>query len=108
MYTITPDQLESITDVECAFGTTRLLPNWNDIPEEFVHGNAFTRLASSLFYGTELPDIELIFNEGFQDSAAALNRAVRAHLQSRAPMHEHKIAGVGYLMSKVFRIQSRQ
>jgi len=36
--------------------------------------------------------------EGF--TPEMLNRAVRSHLQSYGPKHEHKIAGVGYMMSR--------
>lgn len=33
-YTLTPEQVRSVTDVEQAFGTTRLLPDWDDIPTD--------------------------------------------------------------------------
>lgn len=98
-YTITPSDLSSITDVELAFSTERLLPVWNDIPEEFKRGNLYTKLASAIFYGSELPECEIEMKEGFDPSA--LNRAVRAHLKSFGPKHEHKIAGVGFMVAQV-------
>ncbi|WP_213664188.1 hypothetical protein [Stutzerimonas stutzeri] len=96
-YTLTAEQVCSVTDVEQAFGTMRLLPDWDDIPKDFKEGNCYTATVEAIFCGTELPKgtIELIDNV----SPAALNKCVRAHLQSFGPKHEHKIAGVAYLMS---------
>lgn len=45
------------------------------------------------------------FLPGFEESATALNQAVRANLTSYGPKHEHKIAGVGYLISKAMRFE---
>ena len=105
MYALTPEDLTSITDPERAFGTTRLLPPWEEIPDEFKRGNQYTRLATAIFFGNDLPDGECTFLEGFAESGEALNRAVYAHLKSFAPKHEHKIAGVGYLISKAMRFE---
>ncbi len=97
-YTVTPDEIASISDAEMAFSTERLLPSWEDIPEEFQRGNLYTELATAIFYGLDLPACEIEMKEGFEPQA--LNRAVRAHLQSFGPKHEHKIAGVGYMIAQ--------
>lgn len=97
-YTVTPEQMASITDAEMAFSTMRLLPSWDEIPEEFRRGNIYTKLAESIFFGRELPVCEIMMNPGF--APESLNRAVRAHLQSWAPKHEHKIAGVGFMIAQ--------
>lgn len=97
-YTVTPEQMASISDVEMAFSTERLLPAWDDIPDEFRHGNLYTKLADAIFCGHELPECEIKMNAGF--TPEALNRAARAHLQSWGPKHEHKIAGVGYMIAQ--------
>jgi len=99
-YTLTPADLASITDPERAFSTMRLLPAWSDISDEFKSGNIYTELAEAIPYGRPLPDGEIKFLPGFEESADALNTCVRAHLQSFGPKHEHKIAGVGYMISK--------
>jgi len=96
---LTPESAASITDVEMAFSTERLLPSMEDIPDEFKRGNAYTELASAIFYGNPLPDLELEIQPGY--TPEMLNRVVRSHLQSWAPKHEHKIAGVGYLISQM-------
>jgi len=96
-YTITPADFASITDVEMAFSTDRLLPSWDDIPQEFKDGNAYTNLVDALFAGVTLPDGNIEMKPGF--TPEALNRAVRAHLQSFGPKHEHKVAGVAFMIA---------
>ncbi|WP_338924470.1 hypothetical protein V0M98_33180 (plasmid) [Pseudomonas silesiensis] len=99
-YTLTPEQAASITDPELVFGATRLLPEWDDIPEEFKAGhNLYCKLASCLFYGTKLPELEVTMYEGF--TPQVLQKCVRAHLVSFAPKHELKMAGVGFMISKM-------
>jgi hypothetical protein len=97
--TITPTRVdaEPITDLELAFGTTRLLPPPEAIPEAFWRGNAYTQLAEALFYGSPLAPLLIAFKPGFD--ADQMRRIVRSHLASFEPKHPHKIAGVGYLMS---------
>lgn len=96
-YQLTPEMINSITDPEWAFSTERLLPAWEDIPEEFKKGNIYTELATALFYGTAMPECGIELHEGVE--AEKLNRCIRAHLQSWGPKHEHKIAGVGFMIS---------
>ena len=102
-YTLSRQSLDTITDLEMAFGTTKLLPPYGVVPEPFKHGNGYTRLIDCLFSGQPLPGGEILFRQGFEDPAApaALNRVVIAHLRSYEPKHEHKIAGLGYLVSLV-------
>lgn len=107
-YTITRANLDGITGLEIAFGTTKLLPPYEEVPDEFKHGNTYTELVSALFVGQPLPDLEITFREGFTDEQCPeqLNRAVHAHLHSFQPKHEHKIAGVAYLVSQVCLLQA--
>lgn len=79
-YELTPDLISSVTDVECAFSTVRLLPDWDDIPDDFKIGNIYTELAQAILYGRPLPGGEIELNDGVE--AAKLNRCVRAHLDS--------------------------
>lgn len=105
-YTLTPETLASISMPESAFGTTRLLPDWDDIPEDFRQGNLYTELAEALFYERPLPDCVITLKEGFDPSA--LNFAVRAHLTSFAPKHEHKITGVGFMIAAAATLSAEQ
>lgn len=97
VYQLTPEMIGSITDPELAFSTERLLPEWKDIPDDFRRGNIYTKLAEAIFYGWAMPECVVELFEGIE--AEKLNRCVRAHLQSWGPKHEHKIAGVGYMIA---------
>lgn len=98
-YTLSPEQVASITDIEYAFGTTKLLPQVEDIPPEFraQSGNIFTKIAECLFYKCEAPNVEMRMNYGFDQEL--VSRCIIAHLRSWAPKHQHKIAGVGLMIS---------
>lgn len=107
-YVLTREQLGSITDIELAFSADRLLPDWEDVPQDFRNGNVYTKLAEAIFFAKPLPDGEVLIREGFRDETALgdLQRCVRAHLASWGPKHEHKIAGVGFLIAQVCEITS--
>jgi hypothetical protein len=106
-YQLTREQLASITDVELAFGEQRLLPDWSEVPQAFQKGNVYTNLAEAIFFGSKLPVGTIEFREGFQDAKVGedLQRCVRAHLKSWGPKHEHKIAGVGFMIAQVCEIR---
>ena len=107
-YNITCEQISTISDLDLAFGTTKFLPNYRtDVPEEFKGvSNIYCRLVESWFFGSESPKGNVSFNDGFQYDGAVkdMQRVVRAHLKSREPKHEHKISGVGYMLSKIVTI----
>lgn len=96
-YSISPDDLNQITDVEMAFGTTKFLPNPEDIPEAFYEGNLYTQVVDALFFNKEVPDGPIALKDGVEPNM--LYRCVSAHLRSWAPKHEDKIAGIGYMIS---------
>lgn len=96
-YSLSAEQVSSVTDVELAFGTARLLPAWDEIPKDFKKGNCYTAIAEAILYGRPLPEGDLELADDI--SPADLNKCIRAHLASFDPSHEHKLAGVGYLMS---------
>lgn len=103
-YAISPDLAESVTDLDLAFGTTRLLPALVDIPEDFKGAtNIYRTLARQLFYGDPLPDVEIELKDGY--SPEILNKCITAHLASFAPEQEHKIAGVAYMISLMATLQ---
>lgn len=106
-YKLTRQDLASITDVEMAFSTTRLLAPRDAIPADFARGNTFTALAQAIFFDAPLPDCEMVFLPGFDDEAAPgdLNRCVRAHLASRTPSHQHKMSAVGLMIASVCELR---
>lgn len=91
-----------VTDVDLAFGgdISRLMPRYRSLPEEYQRETApFCRLVSKWFF-SGLDTKTLKAKEGI-DANAAL-RHCGAVLRSFEPKHEHKIAGVGWLMSQWF------
>lgn len=101
-YTITPDQAASVTQAEQAFGTTRLLPSFDELPLVFQQGTGeaavYHQLVDALFYGRPLPDGDIEMHAGV--TAEMLRNCTIAHLRSFEPKHEHKIAGVAYMVSQ--------
>lgn len=98
-YTITPANLELIDDVDLAFGTTKLLPMLEQIPSDFKERDGdllYFKVVNSLFYGLSLPQGNVEFKEGFEPEKVV--RAVRAHLASWEPKHEHKMTCVAYML----------
>lgn len=100
-YSITPAQAASITRLEMAFGTTKLLPPVEAIPASFLcstgEAKPYLDLVNALFYGLTLPAGEIELKDGL--SAETLRECVLAHLRSFEPKHEHKMAGVAYMLS---------
>ncbi|OGU23752.1 MAG: hypothetical protein A2580_17860 [Hydrogenophilales bacterium RIFOXYD1_FULL_62_11] len=96
-YALTIEQAQSITDIEMAFSTMRLLPPLDEIPAEFIRGNVYTSLVEKICFNQPLPSLDMALVDGLKPED--LNRVIRAHLQSFGPKHEHKIAGVGYMLS---------
>lgn len=110
MYIITPYDLETITDVDLAFGTTKLLPKMGDIPEDFEERGVdllYFQIVNSLFYGLPLPEGNVEFIEGFEPGDRVL-RAIRAHLASWQPKHEDKMLGVAYMLKCMCVITPKQ
>ena len=86
-----------LTKVDMAFPAhgLRLLPKWEDIPEEFKGAHVWVRLVEEMFYGVkggvaEQYDMEIV--DGIDCEAASLH--LQAALGSFEPKHEHKMAGV--------------
>ena len=105
-YSISRADLDTITDSELARSTMKFLPEWADIPVEFRDGNVYTRVAEARLLDYPVPDVSISFLPGFDDEAAcrAIDRCIVAHLKAFTPRHEHRIAGVGYMLSKICRI----
>ena len=94
---------KEVSDVMMAFPANVIgegyLPAEEDIPKEFWGGNEWSDMAQKWFMGV-LSDPGLISKEGIDAQLAG--RHCQAVLGSYEPKHEHKIAGVGYLMSEFF------
>lgn len=106
---IEPKDILGTTELEFVWSTTRCLPPEDQIPKEFWQGNQYTKLAEQIFFGTLTDDdpsrctVRPEFSEVPLDR---INQFVRAHLASWSPQHEHKIAGVGYLISQIMEVEA--
>lgn len=56
-------------------------------------------LVTALFYGFPIPSGEIEIHRGF--SAEVLRDCILAHLCSMEPKHEHKMAGVEYMLRQL-------
>lgn len=103
-WTITQEDIDSITDQEVVRKTMRLLPPEDEIPAEFWKGNIYTRIAEAMHFNDPIPAGEVSFNPGFRQDPIALQRLVLAHILCIDPTYEHKTAGVGYIISKILHV----
>jgi hypothetical protein len=94
-------KIPEISDLDVAFGTVKGLPDMKRIPAEFQRfgGTKWNNLFSDWFFGG-LKSLRLAPNDGVDKSAAL--KHIRALMASFEPAHEHKEAGVAYLMSQYF------
>jgi hypothetical protein len=94
-------EIPEIKDVQLVFGEIAHMPKYEEIPKEFKqHGNKWCKLFSTMFYGRKHGAISMIPKEGVDPEKAG--RALRAIMVSWEPKHEHKEAGVAFLMSEWF------
>jgi hypothetical protein len=94
-----------VNDVEIAFGgrTSELLPAYDTLPEEFQRERSpWCRLVDDWFFsGLTKERAALLITKPGVDRVEAF-RHLRAVMGSFEPKHEHKVAGVAWLMSEWF------
>jgi hypothetical protein len=96
---------KTLTALDVAFGGAahgmrELLPPYESIPKEFRNNRTeWNRLFSDWFY-RGLSSLELEPKEGIDKHAALAH--IRAVMSSFEPKHEHKEAGVAFLLSQWF------
>jgi hypothetical protein len=92
-----------VDDVTMAFPANvigKYLPVNKDIPQEFWRGNKWTDIANQWFCEGLPKSVEFHAKSGINAESAF--RHCKAIMGSFEPQHEHKIAGVGYLLSEFF------
>ena len=97
-------KIQEVSIIDVAFGGNikKLLPKWEEIPEEFKNMNNSTKwnkVVSDWFF-CGLKNAEWIPKDGIDSSKALAH--VRAILVSFEPKHEHKEAGCAYLLNEWF------
>jgi hypothetical protein len=97
------DKPAEVSGVDMAFGgdMKKLLPPYEDIPEEFhsMH-NKWGKIAARWFFEGLPKGTKFLPKEGIEPGAAVPH--LKAILVSFEPKHEHKQAGVAWLMSRWF------
>jgi len=94
---------KEISKVEMVFGgdMEKLLPKWEDIPNEFKEGQTkWNKIQSIWFFEGLSGDTDFIEKEGI-DGQTALKHLM-AIQSSWEPKHEHKSAAVAFLLSEWF------
>lgn len=99
-----PIPVDEVTLAFPAHITGKLLPPRDEIPEEFFKlNNPFQRAAATWFYGgVDLERSTVALHEGHDIDVPTALRQCQACLGSFEPSHEHKMAGVAYLLSLFF------
>ena len=92
---------KEVSDLDLAFPgdilEQGLLPAWEDVPEELKEESSWPAFVARMFYGdVGWPKVK----EGVDGVKA--KRHIMGCLRSFQPKHEHKIAGVAWLMSQWF------
>ena len=96
-------KIQKVSDSDLQFGgrIDELLPQQSKIPEIFKKGRGtkWNDITSKWFYNG-LKNVKFIPKEGVETNKAL--RHIKAILSSWEPKHEHKEAGVAYLLSQWF------
>ena len=93
--------IQSVDDLTMAFGgnALELMPSYNELPDEFKQRNFWSDLVSGWF-SSGLQSLNLKPKDGVNSKQAL--RQIRTVLGSFEPQHEHKEAGVAFLLSEWF------
>ncbi len=92
-----------VKDTEMAFGGNMavLLPSYSELPEEFRStSNKWCKIQQRWFFSGLPKDTDFLVKEGVDMNLAF--RHIKAIHASWEPKHEHKEAGVAYLLSLWF------
>lgn len=95
--------IKEVSDVDLAFPTSvkNMIPLYEDIPEEFKSmNNKWSRIVSYWFFNGLSKNVEFHPKEGV-DPEKAFNHIIYV-MKSWEPKHEHKTAGVAFLLNEWF------
>lgn len=95
-----------LSDLDAVFGSkdiSEVLPTWEEIPEDFKNGwgeaSKWIKKVEDWFY-SGITALKMTMKEDVDPDKAM--RHLKCILSSWEPKHEHKTAGVAYLMSLWF------
>jgi len=93
----------AVDGLQLAFGADleRLLPPWNEIPEKYKdHDHPMSAVVTRWFFSGLPKGTRFVPRPGIDKNVAL--RQVATCLRSFEPQHEHKKAGVAYLLDLFF------
>lgn len=94
-------EIPEVKRLHAALGCNPPLPSWKDIPDEFKRRHRLVDVANDLFFeGGKLSDFGLKPKPGVDKGKAI--RVIKCCLTSLEPSHDHKEAGVAYMLSEWF------
>ena len=96
-------KIVEISDLDLAFGViaNQILPKYENIPDKFKRGNTkWNRLFNDWFF-SGLTELKLVPKDGVDKNKAL--RMIKCCMGSFEPKHEHKEAGVAYMLSGFFK-----
>lgn len=101
----TQEEINGFTETR----TSKYLPGLKEIPKEFWQGNIYTRVIEAWYVGEKGPPAAYVIHTGFNISDAKVTKKfLMAHLTDFESLYEHRIAGVAYMLSKVFTITEKE
>jgi hypothetical protein len=103
-WSLTQEEIASITNEEFIRGTSRLLPPVDEIPKAFWDGNVYTRIVEAMYVGAKPEHAQIDFLPGFVNDGTSLARVTMAHVRDMQADYDHRIAGVGYMISKIVHV----
>ena len=104
LWNITQKDIGSITNQEFIYGTSRLLPPVDEIPKSFWDGNVYTRIVEAMYIGDKPKHAQVDFLPGFVNDGTSLARVTMAHLRDMNSDYDHRIAGIGYMISQIVHV----
>ena len=98
-YELTVEQVKSLKKIEEVWGARKFFPDLHLIPEDFLKGNRYTELVEAILYSRPMPGGQIVLVDGLEPEE--LNRFTHAYLACAEHRVEDKIAGVGFMLSKL-------
>jgi hypothetical protein len=93
--------IPEITKPDIVFGTTKGLPDYDTVPEDFKYGKTKWNMLFNDWFYSGISELRFVKREGIDPEKAYDH--IQALIKSFGSKHEHKEAGVAYLLSQYFK-----
>lgn len=104
MYELTQEDIDSLQ----SHRSSQFLPQWKDLPDEFCEGsNVYCKVIEAWYVGEKEPPASYTFNPGFRTEGKQAKKFLMAHLNDFDQDYDLRIAGVAFMLSKIFTIKEK-